>query len=160
MSYGKSSCQKKSWKVAFLQARPFSRPKKSLHPSKVTRTDHSVNSKQSLVDHNKGLVIEYKMLFHFKTNMAGFWPHHDNKPKKLTKKLTAPLKMESVTIIFSMFGLVPVENFSSGVRYALIIAKMRVVVYDSYENVYKRFQNVYVFRQKHSSHTPNTLLRT
>ena len=31
---------KKSWKVAFLQARPFSRPKKSLHPSKVTRTDH------------------------------------------------------------------------------------------------------------------------
>ena len=32
---------KKSWKVAFLQARPFSRPKKSLHPSKVTRTDHS-----------------------------------------------------------------------------------------------------------------------
>ena len=33
MSYRKSSCQKKSWKVAFLQARPFSRPKKSLHPS-------------------------------------------------------------------------------------------------------------------------------
>ena len=36
---------KKSWKVAFLQARPFSRPKKSLHPSKVTRTDHSTNPK-------------------------------------------------------------------------------------------------------------------
>ena len=88
-----------------------------------------MNSKQSLVDHNKGLVIEYKMLFHFKTNMAGFWPHHDNKPKKLTKKLTAPLKMESVTIIFSMFRLVFVEILSYGVRYALIIAKVRVVHY-------------------------------
>ena len=51
----------------------------------------------------------------------------DNKPKKLTEKLTAPLKMESVTIIFSMFRLVTVEIFSSGVRYALIIAKMRAV---------------------------------
>ena len=40
----------------------------------------------------------------------------DNKPKKLTEKLTAPLKMESVTIIFSMFRLVTVEIFSSGVR--------------------------------------------
>ena len=57
------------------------------------------------------------MLFHFKTNMAGFWPHHDNKPKKLTKKLTAPLKMESVTIIFSMFRLVTVEILSYGRRY-------------------------------------------
>ena len=53
----------------------------------------------------------------------------DNKPKKLTEKLTAPLKMESVTIIFSMFRLVTVEIFSSGVRYALIIAKMRAVTY-------------------------------
>ena len=69
-----------------------------------------------------------KMLFHFKTNRAGFWPHHDNKPKKLTKKLTAPLKMESVTIIFSMFRLITEEIFSSGVRYALIIAKVRVVL--------------------------------
>ena len=51
----------------------------------------------------------------------------DNKPKKLTEKLTAPLKMESVTIIFSMFRLVTVEILSYGVRYALIIAKMRVV---------------------------------
>ena len=35
--------------------------------------------------------------------------------------------MESVTIIFSMFRLVTVGIFSSGVRYALIIAKVRVV---------------------------------
>ena len=35
--------------------------------------------------------------------------------------------MESVTIIFSMFRLVFVEILSYGVRYALIIAKMRVV---------------------------------
>ena len=40
----------------------------------------------------------------------------DNKPKKLTEKLTAPLKMESVTIIFSMFRLVTVEILSYGVR--------------------------------------------
>ena len=65
---------------------------------------------------NLGLVMFTKMLFHFKTNRAGFWPHHDNKPKKLTKKLTAPLKMESVTIIFSMFRLVTVEILSYGVR--------------------------------------------
>ena len=58
--------------------------------------------------------------------MAGFGPHHDNKPKKLTKKSTAPLKMESVIIIFSMFSLVFVEILSYGVRYALIIAKVRV----------------------------------
>ena len=56
-----------------------------------------------------------------------FLPDHDNKPKKLTKKLTAPLKMESVIIIFSMFRLVFVEILSYGVRYALIIAKVRVV---------------------------------
>ena len=59
--------------------------------------------------------------------MADFGPHHDNKPKKLTKKLTAPLKMESVTIIFSMFRLVFVEILGYGVRYALIIAKMCLV---------------------------------
>jgi len=41
--------------------------------------------------------------------------------KKLTEKLTAPLKMESSTIIFSMFRLVFVEILSYG------IAKMRVV---------------------------------
>ena len=35
--------------------------------------------------------------------------------------------MESVTIIFSMFRLVFVEILSYGVRYTLIIAKMRVV---------------------------------
>ena len=35
--------------------------------------------------------------------------------------------MESVTIIFSMFRLVTVEILSYGVRYTLIIAKMRVV---------------------------------
>ena len=52
----------------------------------------------------------------------------DNKPKKLTEKLTAPLKMESVTIIFSMFSLVTVEILSYGVLYALIIPKMRVVI--------------------------------
>ena len=52
----------------------------------------------------------------------------DNKPKKLTEKLTAPLKMESVTIIFSMFRLVFVEILSYGVRYTLIIAKMREVL--------------------------------
>ena len=40
----------------------------------------------------------------------------DNKPKKLTEKLTAPLKMESVTIIFSMFRLVTVGILSYGVR--------------------------------------------
>ena len=50
-----------------------------------------------------------------------FWPHHDNKPKKLTKKLTAPLKMESVTIIFSMFRLVFVEILSYGVRYTFFL---------------------------------------
>ena len=35
--------------------------------------------------------------------------------------------MESVTIIFSMFRLVFVEILSYGVRYTLIINKMRVV---------------------------------
>ena len=35
--------------------------------------------------------------------------------------------MESVTIIFSMFRLVFVEILSYGVRYTLIISKMRVV---------------------------------
>ena len=90
------------------------------------------------MDNNKGLVIFTKMLFHFKTNMAGFWPHHDNKPKKLTKKLTAPLKMESVTIIFSMFRLVFVEILSYGVRYTLIIAKMRVVIYNKTRDAARR----------------------
>ena len=37
--------------------------------------------------------------------------------------------MESVIIIFSMFRLVFVEILSYGVRYALIIAKVRVVHY-------------------------------
>ena len=40
----------------------------------------------------------------------------DNKPKKFTEKLTAPLKMESVTIIFSMFRLVTVGILNYGVR--------------------------------------------
>ena len=35
--------------------------------------------------------------------------------------------MESVTIIFSMFRLVFVEILNYGVRYTLIIAKMRAV---------------------------------
>ena len=76
----------------------------------------------------KPLLLSTKLCFEFTVKeWLCFWPHHDNKPKKLTKKLTAPLKMESVTIIFSMFRLVFVEILSYGVRYTLIINKMCVV---------------------------------
>ena len=87
----------------------------------------TVNSKQSLVDHNKGLVIQNKM-FQLKRSIGPIQKLMTTSQKKLTEKLTAPLKMESVTIIFSMFRLVTVEILSYGVRYALIIAKMRAVI--------------------------------
>ena len=78
-------------------------------------------------NHQTFVMIHQNLFWIHSKRIALFLAPSWQQAKKLTKKLTAPLKMESVIIIFSMFRLVFVEILSYGVRYALIIAKVRVV---------------------------------